>query len=190
MDPSILAKLRAAAEAGSHRSQIALDRLRAAQMAADAGWSAANVAEAVAEATHAAQMADAMVSESGWSAADAAEVAAEAEQFAAAAAAAAADSAGAGAAAGANAASTAVEPGDAPPANNAGVTTNEVADGTAHDEAFRRWLSEGGHTPLDSPVAWAATRPAVGKGIDDIKGKVDDVECKGKGKGIHEAAAA
>ena len=29
-----------------------------------------------------------------------------------------------------------------------------------------------------------------GKGIDDIKGKVDDVECKGKGKGIHEAAAA
>ena len=74
--------------------------------------------------------------------------------------------------------------------NNAGVTTNEVADGTAHDEASRRWLSEGGHTPLDSPVAWAATRPAVGKGIDDIKGKVDDVECKGKGKGIHEAAAA
>ena len=30
----------------------------------------------------------------------------------------------------------------------------------------------------------------MGKGIDDIKGKVDDVECKGKGKGIHEAAAA
>ena len=110
-------------------------QMRAAQMAAESGWSAAAVAEAVAEAE--------------------AEVAAEAEQSAAAAAAA-----------------------------------EWVADGTAHDEAFRRWLSEGGHTPLDSPVAWAATRPAVGKGIDDIKGKVDDVECKGKGKGIHEAAAA
>ena len=43
---------------------------------------------------------------------------------------------------------------------------HEVADGTAHDEAFRRWLSEGGHTPLDSPVAWAATRPAVGMAAD------------------------
>ena len=132
-------------------------QMRAAEMAAESGWSAAAVAEAVAEEEHAVAVADAMVSEAGWTAADAAEVAAEAEQSAAAAAAA-----------------------------------EWVADGTAHDEAFRRWLSEGGHTPLDSPVAWAATRPAVGKGIDDIKGKVDDVECKGKGKGkgIHEAAAA
>jgi hypothetical protein len=125
-------------------------QMRAAEMAAESGWSAAAVAEAVAEEEHAVAVADAMVSDAGWTAADAAEVAAEAEQSAAAAAAA------------------------------------------ECDEAFRRWLSEGGHTPLDSPVAWAATRPAVGKGIDDLKGKVDDVECKGKGKGkgIHEAAAA
>ena len=138
MDPPILAKLRAAADAGSHRAKAALDRV-AAQMA----------------------------NESGWSLADADEVAAEAEQFAAAAAAAAADAAGADAAADANAASTAVEPEGAPPAavSPAGVHTEPAAADAATAVAQPAAAADPAKASADAAAADAEDEAARDAGL-------------------------